>query len=140
MAFDYGTRRVGVSVTDPLKIIANAIGTYPEKEIIDFIKKYVISETVEAFVVGIPMNPGYEENEVTNHIRNFMNLLTKLFPTIPIFQCDERFTSKIATQTILMSGVNKKRRQEKGLKDTVSATIILQSFLENPSVCKTYNP
>lgn len=130
MAFDYGRKRVGVAVTDPSKIIANALDTIDTKQILPFITQYVSKEHVEAFVVGMPYNFGHQENDVMPYIRAFIAELQTKFPHIPVNEMDERFTSKMASAVILQSGVNRKARQEKGTVDKVSATILLQSYME----------
>jgi putative Holliday junction resolvase len=130
MAFDYGKKRVGVAVTDPLQIIATALDTIETKEIFAFIDKYLNAEQVESFLVGLPLNTGYQENEVMPLVRKFIENLQSKYPQIPTNTLDERFTSKMATKAILLSGVNKKARQNKETVDKVSATILLQSYME----------
>lgn len=130
LAFDYGLKRVGLAVTDPLQIIANTLETLPATKVLDFVKKYCEKEDVEAFVVGYPFEHGHSANEVTAHINKFILQLNRLFPTIEVHKVDESFTSKMAAQTLLMSGVNKKERRNKGNIDAISANIILQSYLE----------
>lgn len=130
MAFDYGKKRVGIAVTDPLQIIATSLDTVESKEVFPFIEKYLKTEEVETFLVGLPLNTGYQENEVMPLVRAFIDSLQKKYPQIPTKTLDERFTSKMATKTILLSGVNKKARQNKETVDKVSATILLQSFME----------
>jgi putative Holliday junction resolvase len=130
MAFDYGKKRVGIAVTDPLQIIATSLDTVESKEVFPFIEKYLKTEEVETFLVGLPLNTGYQENEVMPLVRAFIDALQKKYPQIPTKTLDERFTSKMATKTILLSGVNKKARQNKETVDKVSATILLQSFME----------
>ena len=130
MAFDFGLRRVGVAVTDPLQIIANSLETVEGKEIFNFIKKYCSGEEVEAFVVGYPFSHGHGENEVVVHINRFISKLNELYPEKKVHKVDESFTSKIANQTLHMSGVNRKQRHNKGNVDAIAANIILQSYLE----------
>jgi putative Holliday junction resolvase len=130
MAFDYGKKRVGIAVTDPLQIIATSLDTVESKEVFPFIEKYLKTEEVETFLVGLPLNTGYQENDVMPLVRTFIDALQKKYPQIPTKTLDERFTSKMATKTILLSGVNKKARQNKETVDKVSATILLQSFME----------
>jgi putative Holliday junction resolvase len=130
LAFDYGLKRVGIAVTDPLQMIANSLEPVPNKEVMPFVKNYCLKEDVEAFVVGYPYAHGHSENEIARHIDTFIIELNKLFPGKRVHKIDESFTSKIAAQTLLMSGVNKKERRNKGNIDTISANIILQSFLE----------
>jgi len=130
MAFDYGKKRVGIAVTDPSQIIATALDTVETKLIFPFITAYVAKEPVEAFVVGMPYNFGHQENEVMKFVVQFINELGNKFPNIPIHKVDERFTSKMATAVILQSGVNRKDRQNKATVDKVSASILLQSYME----------
>lgn len=130
LAFDYGRKRVGVAVTDPLKIIANTLETIPNRFIFDFIKKYCETEDVECFVVGFPYSHGHSENPIAVDIERFIVKLKELYPGKPVHKIDESFTSKIASQTLLMSGVNRKERQNKGNIDAISANLILQTYLE----------
>ena len=130
MAFDYGTKRIGIAVTDPLQIIATGLDTIHPNVIIDYLKKYMQTEQVERFIVGEPKQMDNTPSQSAQHVRGFVNLLKKQFPEIPIEMLDERFTSKMAHAAILASGRNKKDRQDKGLVDTVSATILLQSWME----------
>jgi putative holliday junction resolvase len=130
LAFDFGLRRIGIAVTDPLQMIANTLETIPTGEIFIFVKSYCAKEDVEAFVVGYPFAHGYSENEVAQHIDQFIIKLNVLFPEKKIHKIDEHYTSKIASQTLLMSGVSKKERKKKGNLDAIAANIILQSYLE----------
>ncbi len=130
LAFDFGLRRVGVAVTDPLQLIANTLETIPTNEIYAFIKTYFAKEDVEAFVVGYPFSHGHSENEIVKHIDTFITKLNEIYPDKKVHKVDESFTSKIAKQTLLLSGVNKKERRNKGNVDAISANIILQSYLE----------
>ncbi|TZF86236.1 Holliday junction resolvase RuvX (plasmid) [Pedobacter sp. BS3] len=129
IAFDYGTKRLGIAVTDPLQIIATALTTIHPKDSIDFLKKYLQTESVECFVVGMPRQMDGTESQSAQHIRGFMTILKKNFPDIPIAQVDERFTSKMASASIAQSGLKKSDRQNKALIDQVSATLILQTYL-----------
>jgi len=130
MAFDYGTKRIGIAVTDPLQIIATGLDTVHPKDIVDYLKKYMLTEQIERFIVGEPKQMDNTPSQSAQHVRGFVNLLKKTFPDIPISMLDERFTSKMATAAILASGRNKKDRQDKGLVDTVSATILLQLYMQ----------
>ena len=130
LAIDYGKRRVGVAVTDPLKIICTGLPTVPTKEIFDFIKRYCQEELVEAFVIGESKNLDNSKSQVADDIEQFSRKLGNLFPEIPIHWVDERFTSKMAKQSMLMSGMKKKKRRQKEIVDEISATIILQTYLE----------
>ena len=131
VAFDYGRRRVGVAATDPLQIIANAVDTIETKEIFNFLKKYMATEQVETFVVGFPYNDGFKPNAVIPYIEKFIAAVKKTYPHIPVQKADESFTSRMAMQTLVMSGVSKKERHKKENLDKISATIILQAYLED---------
>jgi putative holliday junction resolvase len=130
LAIDYGSKRVGVAVTDPLQLIATGLTTVHSKDVLEFLKNYISKESVEAFVVGIPKRLDNTSTHATPLIESFIRQLKKVFPEIPVYGIDERFTSKIASRTLIESGVKKKDRQKKELLDTVSATLILQSFME----------
>ncbi len=130
IAIDYGTKRTGIAVTDPLQLIASGLCTVPTAELIPFLKKYIASEPVEAFVIGQPKRMNNEDSEVEANIQQCIRFLQKEFPTIAIHRQDERFTSKLAFQSMLEGGLKKKQRQNKALIDEISATLILQSFLE----------
>jgi putative Holliday junction resolvase len=129
LAFDYGKKRTGVAVTDPLQIIANSIETVPTSQIMEFVANYLKNEKVEIFVLGYPRQMNNQPSETAPAIEAFARKLKAKYPEIPVEFEDERFTSKLAQQAIIMGGVKKKDRQNKGLVDSVSATIILQSFL-----------
>jgi putative Holliday junction resolvase len=130
IALDYGRKRVGIAVTDELQIIANGLATVNSNEILPYLKKYIASEAVSCIVVGKPMQMDYTESESEKYITPFLKSLSKQFPDIPVVRVDERFTSKMAFQTMIDSGINKKSRQNKELIDTISATIILQTYME----------
>jgi putative Holliday junction resolvase len=130
LAFDFGLKRIGVAVTDPLQMIANTLETIPAKEVFIFIKQYCVREDVSDFVVGYPHAHGHTENEIAKHIDKFIVELNKLYPEKKVHKIDESFTSRIASQTLLLSGVNKKERRNKGNIDAISANIILQTYLE----------
>ncbi len=130
MAFDYGTKRIGIAVTDPLQLIATGLETIHPKDSIEYLKKYLSQEDVACFVVGEPRRMDGSHSEVERHIKGFLSLLKKHFPQVPIERMDERFTSKMASSSIAQSGLKKSDRQSKELVDTVSATLILQSYLE----------
>jgi putative Holliday junction resolvase len=132
MAFDYGTKRVGIAVTDPLKIIANTLATIHPKDIIQFLKDYLGKEQVECFVVGQPLRLDGSDSESAVHVEKFVSLLNKTFPGIPVKRVDERFTSLIAKRALLEMGLKKKQRADKKNIDQVSAAIILQTYLESP--------
>lgn len=130
MAFDYGTKRIGVAVTDPMQIIATALTTVHPQDIWTFLTEYLQTEQIETFIVGKPKQLDGSDSESASHVVGFMRKLKKTYPTIPVAEIDERFTSKMASAAIAQSGKKKKDRQQKGLVDTVSATIILQSYME----------
>ncbi len=130
MALDYGQKRTGIAVTDPLQMIANSLETVRSSEVIAFLKQYAAKEKVDAFVVGYPRQMNNTLSESVKFIDPFIALLKKTFPGKEVFLMDERFTSKMAVQTMIAGGVKKKDRQNKGLIDAISATIILQSYLE----------
>jgi putative Holliday junction resolvase len=129
MAFDYGTKRIGVAVTDPMQIIATGLDTIHPLKIIDYLKKYLQTEQVERFILGEPKQMDNTPSQSAMHVRGFANLLKKTFPEIPVEMFDERFTSKMASATIAQSGMGKKARQNKELVDTISAVILLQSWM-----------
>lgn len=130
LAFDYGTKRVGIATTDPLKIIANSLTTIHPKDIVAFLQKYLLSEEVELFVIGEPKQMNGSASESAAQVKGFVTILKKHFPLIPIEMMDERFTSKMASATIAQSGLNKTAKKNKALVDTIAATIILQSYME----------
>ena len=131
MAFDYGTKRIGIAVTDPLQIIATALTTIHPNEIIDFIKKYQQGEVIEKFVVGTPLQMNGSPSQSAPHVVGFVRSLKKNFPDIPVVTIDERFTSKMASSVIAQSGLGKARKQQKSLVDQISAVIILQTYMES---------
>lgn len=130
LAIDYGIRRTGLAVTDPLRIVPGPLKTLPASEVIPFLKEYIPKEGVDLIVVGKAMQTNKEEeSDSMKKIRPFVKQLQKNFPTIEITLHDERYTSVLAQRTIRASGVSKKVRQDKALVDRVSAVIILQSYL-----------
>lgn len=131
LALDYGRKRTGVAVSDPLKIIANGLTTVPTHELLVFLQNYMVKERVERILVGLPKQMSGELSESMNYIRPFVARLKKTFPDIPVEFVDERFTSVLAHQAMLDGGLKKKERQNKALVDEISATIILQSYLES---------
>lgn len=131
LAFDFGKKRTGIAVTDDLQIIASGLDTIETKALFPFLNKYVSQEEVTLFVVGKPKQMNNTDSESEVLIRGFLAKLSKHFPNIPIHREDERFTSKMAFQTMIDGGLNKKQRQNKALVDKISATIILQSYLYN---------
>lgn len=131
LAIDYGRKRVGLAVTDELKIIANALGTVHASDVMDYLKRYLKDNKVECFVVGEPRDMMNRPSEAERFIQPFVRNLRKLFPEIRVERYDERFTSMMATRAIFDSGAKKSDRQNKALVDAVSATLILQSYLES---------
>ena len=131
LAIDYGKKRTGIAVTDELQIIASGLTTVATHELLAFLKDYVEREEVELFLVGEPKQRDNTPSESEQLIKPFIEKLSVLFPEIPIKRVDERFTSKMAFQTMIDSGLSKKQRQNKALVDEISATIILQSYLYN---------
>jgi len=133
LAIDYGTKRTGLAVTDPMQIIASGLTTVDTKELIEYLKTYITTEDVEKFVVGEPKQMDNTASESEVHIQKFLEKLQKAIPHIPVVRVDERFTSKMAFQTMIDSGLKKKQRQNKALVDEISATLILQSYLASNS-------
>ncbi len=131
LAIDYGQKRVGIAVTDENRLIANALTTIPSADVITFLQNYIAKENVDLLVVGEPKQVNNKASESTKFINPFLKQLQKIFPDIPIERMDERFTSKMAFQTMIDAGLGKKARQNKALVDAISATIILQSYLES---------
>ncbi len=131
LSIDYGKKRTGIAVTDPAQIIANGLTTVETPKLLAFLRDYVQHEQVERFVIGLPTQPNGQPSENQQRVLAFAEKLEKMLPAIPIEFYDERFTSVLAHQTILDSGIGKKRRQtDKGLVDEISACIILQSYME----------
>ena len=130
IAFDYGNKRIGLAVTDPLQIIAFPLVTISPSEIESFLADYVKKEAVDEFVVGYPVQMNNLPSNAVKYIKPFIKRLSRLYPGIPVNLEDERFTSKIAQRTIFDGGVSKKNRMDKSLADKISASLILQSFLE----------
>lgn len=131
MAFDYGTKRIGVAVTDPLQIIASALTTVHPLDVFDFIKKYIEKEPVESFVVGEPLRLDGTASQSAPHVVGFVRSLKKHFPAIPVVTIDERYTSKMASASIAQSDLSKSKKRDKSLVDQISAVLILQSYMES---------
>ena len=131
LAIDYGSKRCGIAVTDEMQIIASGLTTVETKKLIPFLKTYCKDESVDLFLIGLPKQMNNELSESEPLILKFIELLKKQTPLIPIERVDERFTSKMAFQTMIDSGLKKKQRQNKALVDEISATLILQSYLHN---------
>ena len=134
LGIDYGRKRVGLAVTDPLKIFASPLNTISAHDIDNFIADYMASEEVEAFVIGYPVKLNNEPSESVKYINPFIRKLKKRFPGVPVHLVDERFTSQMALKTMIEGGLKKKERQNKSIIDMISASIILQSFLDRKSV------
>lgn len=131
LALDFGQKRTGVAITDELQIIASGLTTIATVELISFLKEYVSKENIELFLVGEPKQMNYKASDSEVIIKPFLKKLEKEFPNIQIKRVDERFTSKMAFQTMIDSGLKKGKRKNKALVDEISATIILQSYLYN---------
>ena len=131
LAIDYGRKRTGLAVSDTMQIIANGLTTVPTHELLDFIAGYVQKEPVERIVIGLPKQMNNEVSENMKYIEPFVRLLKKKIPEMPVEFVDERFTSVLAHRTMLEAGLKKKDRQNKALVDEISATIILQTYLES---------
>ena len=131
LAIDYGTKRTGIAVTDPLRIIPGGLGTVPTHELLKFLADYIGREQVDIIVVGYPTNMNGEDSASMKQIRPFTEKLKKLYPDKVIVMFDERFTSVMAQRAILESGIGRMARRNKALVDEVSATIILESFMDS---------
>ncbi|THD65760.1 Holliday junction resolvase RuvX [Robertkochia marina] len=131
LAIDYGKKRTGLAVTDELQIIASGLTTVPTKDLLTFLNDYCKNEQVETIVVGEPKRLHDEASDIEVDISRFLKKLDKVLPGIKVVRMDERFTSKMAFQSLIDSGLSKKKRQNKALLDEVSATIILQSYMDS---------
>ena len=129
LALDFGKKRTGIAVTDPLQIIASGLDTVETKQLLTYLNDYISKEEVDIFVVGLPKQMNNQPSESEQLIQPFIKKLKNAFPNIPIEREDERFTSKLAFQSMIDSGMKKKQRQNKAIIDKISATLILQSFL-----------
>jgi putative Holliday junction resolvase len=129
LAIDYGLRRTGIAVTDPLRIIASPLETVPTEQLLNFLKIYLQKEKVDEFVIGMPKTLKNEDSAIAPDVRKFVAILKSSFPEQPVHEVDERFTSSMAQRALIDGGMKKKDRQVKGNVDKVSAAIILQSFL-----------
>lgn len=130
LAIDYGRKRVGIAVSDPCKIIATGLKTVRAHEVLQFLENYAVQEKVELFVVGHPKQMDNTDSESMIYLKPFLTALKRKFPDIPVVMYDERFTSVLAHKALLEGGAKKKTRQDKALIDTISATIILTSYME----------
>lgn len=131
LCIDYGGKRTGLAVTDPLQIIATALTTIPTKELIPFLKNYIATEPVELILIGEPLNLDDSPTHATPLVQQAIKLLTKTFPSIPVQTVDERYSSKMAVRAMVDMGMKKKDRREKGNIDQIAATILLQEYLQN---------
>lgn len=132
LAIDYGKKRTGIAVTDPLCIIANGLATVSTSELFEFLSQYITKESVGQIVIGKPILPNGQPSENLARVEQFVNRWRKIHPELPIDYYDERFTSVIAHQAMITGGVKKKtRREDKGLVDEISATIILQDYMKS---------
>lgn len=134
LAIDYGTKRVGLAVTDPLQIIATGLDTVHSKDLIQYLYDYMQKEEVECIVLGLPKRLNNEDSHVTQLIRELKVHLERKFKQVPVHFIDERFTSKMASQSMIDAGVSKKERAKKENIDRISAVIILQSYLEQKNI------
>jgi len=133
IGIDYGVKRIGLAVTDPLKIFASPLITVSPGEFDNYIKDYLKTDEVDAFVIGYPVKMNNQPSESVTYINPFIKKLKKTYPEKHIYLADERFTSQMAMRTMVEGGVKKKGRQDKSIVDKISASIILQSFLDNRS-------
>ena len=130
LSIDYGKKRTGLAVTDPLKIIATGLTTLETPKLVGFLKDYLTKEEVEEVIIGMPTNMDDSDTHATPLVKSFISNFKKFFPAVPITEVDERFTSKMATQAMLEMGLKKKQRQNKALVDEIAATIMLQEYLQ----------
>ena len=131
LALDYGSKRTGVAITDEMKLIASGLTTVATSELMVFLKKYIASEKVELILVGEPKQKDGTHSGIEEDIKKFLKKFSNVFPDLEVKRVDERYTSKMAFQTMIDSGLKKKQRQNKALVDEISATIILQEYLYN---------
>ncbi len=131
MGIDYGSKRIGLAVTDPLQIIVNGLDTVPKEKIFDYLSTYLESEQVEKIVVGEPLHLDGRPAKIAGEVNKFISQIQKQFPNIPVVTHDERFTSKSAKEILLKSGARKKKRRDKALVDKLSAVLILQDYLQH---------
>lgn len=129
LALDFGQKRTGIAVTDELQIIASGLTTEPTEKVVDFLKDYLAQENVERFIIGEPKQMDNSPSQSEVYIQEFIMSLKSVFPNIPIERQDERFTSKLAVKSMVAGGLKKKQRKNKALVDQISATIILQDYL-----------
>ncbi|HNR41424.1 MAG TPA: Holliday junction resolvase RuvX [Bacteroidales bacterium] len=130
LGIDYGTKRIGLAVTDPLNIFASPLATVPNHEFEEYLSGYLKEQSIDAFVVGYPVKMNNQPGDTVRYVDPFIRRLGKLYPGIPVHRVDERLTSRMAFQAMIGGGLKKKDRMNKGIIDKLSAAIILQSFLE----------
>lgn len=131
LSIDYGGKRTGIAVTDPLKIIATGLCTVETAKLMAFLKDYFTKEQVELVIIGMPVNWDDTATHATPLVKKFILAFQKIFPSIPIKEVDERFTSKMASQAMIQMGMKKKQRQNKAMVDEIAATIMLQEYLQH---------
>jgi len=131
LSIDYGGKRTGIAVTDPLKIIATGLCTVETPKLVSFLKDYFLKEQVELVIIGMPLNWDDSATHATPLVEKFIKQFQKNFPSVPIKEVDERFTSKLASQAMLQMGLKKKQRQNKAMLDQIAATIMLQEHLQH---------
>ena len=131
LSIDYGSKRTGLAVTDPLKIIATGLTGIHTKDLESFLTDYFKKEEVEQVIIGHPTNLDDSDTHATPLVQAFINRFVKVFPSIPIVKVDERYTSKLAVESMVQSGMKKKARQNKNLVDEIAATIMLQEYLRS---------
>ncbi len=131
IAIDYGRKRTGLAASDTLQMIANGLGTVPSGEVVQYLSDYVRKEPVDTFVVGLPKQMNNEPSENMKYVEAFVSHLKRTIPNIPVVYYDERFTSVLAHRAMIDGGLKKKKRQDKGLVDEISAVIILQAYMES---------
>lgn len=129
LAIDYGTKRTGIAITDELRLIASGLTTVETYKLMPFLQKYILEENVDLILVGEPTQKDGSPSDVEIHIKKFLEFFAKSFPQKEVIRVDERYTSKMAFQTMIDSGLKKKQRRNKELLDEISATIILQNYL-----------
>jgi putative holliday junction resolvase len=129
LAIDYGGKRVGLAVSDPSRMIATGLTTVHSRDVIPFLQEYVSKETVDTIIVGLPKSLNNEATDATEMVENFIKHLTRTFPQLEIIPIDERFTSKLAMQTLVMGGAKKEKRKNKEIIDELSAVILLQGYM-----------
>ena len=134
LSIDYGKKRTGLAVTDPLKIIATGLATIETPKLLTYLKDYFSKEQVEEVIIGMPVNWDDSDTHATPLVKKFIEQFKKNFPTIPIKEVDERFTSKLASQAMLEMGLKKKQRQNKALVDEIAAAIMLQEYLQRGKI------